>query len=60
MWYHEMLLTAHKKGGGRGVHSTMAMTERYSHLAPDHFRQAVDTLEAVRRKKPAKMLRIGE
>lgn len=41
-------------------HSTTAMTERYAHLAPDHFRQAVDTLEAVRRKKPGKMLRIGE
>ncbi len=29
-------------------HATTTMTERYSHLAPDHFRQAVDTLEAVR------------
>lgn len=41
-------------------HSTMAMTERYSHLAPDHFKQAVDTLEAVRRKKtPAKIVPIN-
>lgn len=32
-------------------HSTLAMTERYSHLAPDHFKQAVDTLEAVQTKK---------
>ncbi|GFK92332.1 Tyrosine recombinase XerD [Fundidesulfovibrio magnetotacticus] len=40
-------------------HSTMAMTERYSHLAPDHFRQAVDTLEAVRRKKPGKVVSIN-
>ena len=23
-------------------HSTLAMTERYSHLAPDHLRQAAD------------------
>lgn len=35
------------------------MTERYSHLAPDHFKQAVDTLEAVRRKKPGKVVSIN-
>lgn len=40
-------------------HSTMAMTERYSHLAPDHFKQAVDTLEAVRRKKPGRVVSIN-
>lgn len=40
-------------------HSTTAMTERYSHLAPDHFKQAVDTLEAVRRKKPDKVVSIN-
>jgi site-specific recombinase XerD len=40
-------------------HSTTAMTERYSHLAPDHFRQAVDTLEAVRKKKPGKVVSIN-
>jgi integrase len=32
-------------------HATTAMTERYSHLAPDHFKQAVDTLESVRSEK---------
>jgi integrase len=26
-------------------HSTIAMTERYSHLAPDHFKKAASTLE---------------
>lgn len=39
-------------------HSTTAMTERYSHLAPDHFRQAVDTLEAVRSARRAKVVSI--
>jgi len=28
-------------------HSTLAMTERYSHLAPDHLRQAADRLEGM-------------
>ena len=37
-------------------HSTTAMTERYSHLAPDHFRQAVETLEKVRKRKNAKRM----
>jgi integrase len=32
-------------------HATTAMTERYSHLAPDHFKQAVDILEAARNEK---------
>lgn len=41
-------------------HSTTAMTERYSHLAPDHFKQAVNTLEAVRRKKPGKVVSIND
>lgn len=27
-------------------HASLTMTERYSHLAPDHFKQAVKTLEA--------------
>jgi integrase len=40
-------------------HSTMAMTERYSHLAPDHFKQAVDTLEAVRGQRRAKVININ-
>ena len=26
-------------------HSTMAMTERYSHLAPEHSKQTVDVIE---------------
>ena len=39
-------------------HSTTAMTERYSHLAPDHFKQAVETLE-MDQKKPAKVVGLG-
>lgn len=35
-------------------HSSLVMTERYSHLAPDHFRQAVDTLETIADRKPAR------
>ncbi|GHT93293.1 hypothetical protein FACS1894122_08290 [Alphaproteobacteria bacterium] len=27
-------------------HSTIAMTERYSHLAPDHLKKAVSMFEA--------------
>ena len=41
-------------------HATTAMTERYSHLAPDHFKQAVDTLEAVRSKKHGKVVAFHE
>ncbi len=41
-------------------HSTMAMTERYSHLAPDHFRQAVDTLEGIGRTKRGKVVNLED
>jgi integrase len=27
-------------------HSTISMTERYSHLAPDHLKKAISTFEA--------------
>ncbi|WP_243312357.1 tyrosine-type recombinase/integrase [Fundidesulfovibrio agrisoli] len=40
-------------------HSTTAMTERYSHLAPDHFKQALDTLESHKKqatKKPGQLV----
>lgn len=36
-------------------HSTLAMTERYSHLAPDHMREAVECLERVLA-EPAKVI----
>jgi site-specific recombinase XerD len=34
-------------------HSTTAMTERYSHLCPDNFRNAVNCLEAASTFHPA-------
>jgi integrase len=37
-------------------HSSLTMTERYSHLAPDYFKQAVDTLEAVRKAESVKVV----
>lgn len=43
-------------------HSTLAMTERYSHLSPDKLRRAVKTLEAGIEKTKAggKVVRLGE
>lgn len=43
-------------------HSTLAMTERYSHLSPDKLRRAVKTLEAGIEKAKAggKVVRLGE
>lgn len=41
-------------------HKTLAMTERYSHLAPDHLRRAMKTLEAgMAKAKPGKVLDIA-
>ncbi|MBF0480710.1 MAG: site-specific integrase [Desulfovibrionaceae bacterium] len=40
-------------------HSTLSMTERYSHLAPDHVREAVANLEAFEKGRSGKMVRIG-
>ena len=37
-------------------HQTSAMTERYSHLAPDHLREAVKGLEATLASAPAKVV----
>jgi len=37
-------------------HSTIRMTERYSHLAPDAVRRAAMSLEGVLEKKPGKIL----
>ena len=43
-------------------HSTLAMTERYSHLSPDKLRRAVKTLEAGMdaAKARGKVVKIGE
>ncbi|WP_029461224.1 tyrosine-type recombinase/integrase [Solidesulfovibrio alcoholivorans] len=43
-------------------HSTLAMTERYSHLSPDKLRRAVKTLEAGMNTAKAgeKVIRLGE
>jgi len=41
-------------------HATLRMTERYSHLAPDHLQAAVRTLEAnMVKAKPGKVLDIA-
>jgi integrase len=37
-------------------HQTLAMTERYSHLAPDHMREAVKGLEEAMASPPAKVV----
>jgi len=42
-------------------HSTLAMTERYSHLSPDKLRRAVKTLEAgMEKAKEKKVIHLGE
>jgi len=41
-------------------HGTLAMTERYSHLAPDTLRRAVKTLEAGLKKSKGKVVTIAK
>lgn len=41
-------------------HQTLAMTERYSHLAPDHMREAVKGLEEAMASLPAKVVRFNK
>ncbi|NDY55861.1 tyrosine-type recombinase/integrase [Desulfovibrio sulfodismutans] len=40
-------------------HATTAMTERYSHLAPNDLVAAVDSLEAIRGKTPGKVVALN-
>jgi len=40
-------------------HSTMSMTERYSHLGPDHVREAVANLEAFEKGRNGKVVHLN-